>query len=401
MDNYDYPVRVLLIPSSDYLGHPFPQRHNHIFERIHDGRDFEVHIVRFNIFGRRELDTSCVVHEIPLEVNIKNTALYYLSNVFSYTHEIMRIIKQESIDIVVAGNILPPLTYLLTRELVEKSVPFIFDLQDYYPTSATGYIAEVDSATGTLLKGLFELLTQYIIRRSNVVTVPGVALSFYAKESGAKRVEVIPNGISDHFLLKHNGRKVRSKLGLDDEDLVVGYLGSIEFWLDMEPLIKAISKTVNKGLPVKLMLIGKHLQTGYPRKVEQWIKKYDIEKSTIWLDFVKHENVPEYIAAMDIGTIPFDVNNPTAYYAAPNKLWEYMSQGARVVSTPIPDVVMFRKYVDIVFTAEDYEKVISGFKKDSNSRVDPGVDRLMRTRTWENSARKFRNLLINVKKKRI
>jgi hypothetical protein len=33
------PVRVLLIPSSDYLGHPFPQRHNQIFERLHDGKE--------------------------------------------------------------------------------------------------------------------------------------------------------------------------------------------------------------------------------------------------------------------------------------------------------------------------------------------------------------------------
>jgi len=39
--------RVLLVPSSDYLGHPFPQRHNQIFERLHDGEGFEVHVVRF------------------------------------------------------------------------------------------------------------------------------------------------------------------------------------------------------------------------------------------------------------------------------------------------------------------------------------------------------------------
>lgn len=71
-------IRVLLIPSSDYLGHPFPQRHNQIFERIHDGRNFEVHVVRFNIFGKVKLSSKCVIHDFPLEFNTSRTSVYYL-----------------------------------------------------------------------------------------------------------------------------------------------------------------------------------------------------------------------------------------------------------------------------------------------------------------------------------
>jgi len=66
-------IRILLIPSSDYLGHPFPQRHNHIFERIHDGKDFEVHIVRFNIFGKPKLTSKCIIHEFPSEFKTSKT----------------------------------------------------------------------------------------------------------------------------------------------------------------------------------------------------------------------------------------------------------------------------------------------------------------------------------------
>ena len=45
-------IKVLLIPSSDYLEHSFPQRHNYSFEHIHDREEFEVHVIRFNIFGK-------------------------------------------------------------------------------------------------------------------------------------------------------------------------------------------------------------------------------------------------------------------------------------------------------------------------------------------------------------
>ena len=74
------PIRILLIPSSDYLGHPFPQRHNHIFERLHDGKEFEVHVVRFQMYDKPKLVARCVIHEIPYEIKTRTAAAYYLPN---------------------------------------------------------------------------------------------------------------------------------------------------------------------------------------------------------------------------------------------------------------------------------------------------------------------------------
>ena len=391
------PIRVLLIPSSDYLGHPFPQRHNHLFERLHDERLFEVHVVRFNIFGKPRLETKCIIHEIPLEFKTSKTPLYYLANATSYTNEILKTVKQESIDVVVAGNLLPPLLYSLAVKLVERRIPFVFDLQDYYPTSAAGYITNTDSLAGMLVRGVFEAMTQYLIRIANCVTVPGIALAMYAKSVGAKDVHIIPNGVSEHFLKLHDGGKIRRELGFEENDLVVGYIGSIEFWLDMEPLIKAISSLHKQDAQIKLMLIGKHLQTGYPQKVEYWIKKHGIVKITTWLDFVPHEKVPEYIAAINIGTIPFNVKNPTAYYAAPNKLWEYLSQKRLVVSTPIPEAAINRDSVFIARDEHGYMCLFKGYLSEERNRwykiIEKGHSKVRR-RTWQHSVQKLANLLI-------
>ncbi len=391
------PIKVLLIPSSDYLGHPFPQRHNHLFERLHDGRQFEVHVVRFNIFGKPSLETNCIIHEIPFEFKTSKTPLYYLANATSYTNEILRIVKQESIDVVVAGNLLPPLLYSFAVKLVERRIPFVFDLQDYYPTSAAGYITDTDSLAGMLVRGIFEAMTRYLIRIANCVTVPGIALAMYAKSVGAKDVHIIPNGVSEHFLKLHDGGKIRRELGFEENDLVVGYIGSIEFWLDMEPLIKAISLLHKQGAQIKLMLIGKHLQTGYPQKVEYWIKKYGIEKITTWLDFVPHQKVPEYIAAINIGTIPFNVKNPTAYYAAPNKLWEYLSQKRFVISTPIPEAIINRDHISIARDEQDYVYLFKEYLSEKRERLDKVVEKgynKARQRTWQRSVQKLVNLLI-------
>jgi len=392
-------IRILVIPSSDYLGHPFPQRHNHLFERIHDEKEFEVHILRFDLFGRSKLASKCIIHEIPLEIKIRNTGLYYLSNVINYVSEIQRIIKRESIDIVFAGNLLPPLTYVLLRKLMERKIPFIFDLQDYYPTSATGYLADVKSILGIYLKGFFETMTRYLIRNADVVTVPGVALAMYAKDIGAKRVYILPNGISEHFLKRYDGEKIRRKLGYDDNDMIVGYVGSIEFWLDMKTLIKAVSIAKMNRLPIKLLLIGRHLQTDYSLKVKRWLEEYDVKDIATWLDFVSHEEVPEYIAAIDVATIPFDTENPTAYYAAPNKLWEYLSQGASVASTPIPEALAYRfiRKLFIVKTSEEYVKVFEKIFKSKDKFLDPYIEQILQKRLWKHSADMLREIFRTLK----
>jgi len=362
-------IRVLLIPSSDYLGHPFPQRHNHLFERLHDGKEFEVHVIRFSFFNKPKLSTKTIIHELPVELKInKNLATYYALNTPIFASEIHKIVKQESIDVIVMGNLAPAQAYLLIKQLTRDKIPIIFDIQDHYPSSATGYLTNVMSFRGKILTTGFELIVKYIIKRSNVVTVPGFALKLYAKKLGAKRIEIVPNGIGDHFLKLHNGSIIRKKLDLDKNYIVIGYVGSVEFWLNMEPLIKVVGTAIRKGLPIKLLIVGKHLQTNYSKKVEEWIRKYHAKNAVIWLNFVPYEEVPLYIAAMNIAVIPFNPHHPTAYYAAPNKMWEYLSQKKLVLATPIPEALINRNYIVIVRTTEDYKKTLKTYRRVNYNR---------------------------------
>jgi len=391
-------IRILLIPSSDYLGHPFPQRHNQIFERIHDGKDFEVHVVRFHIYDKARLSSKCIIHDMPLEFKTESTPLYYLLNAVSHVREILRIIKQESIDLIVAGNLLPPFLLQLLKEASQMKIPFIFDLQDYYPTSAAGYVCNLNSSFGIMVKGIFECITQALLKMADAVTVPGIALAKYSQNvRGLERrgqVYIVPNGISEHFLNKRDGRMLREKFGYDDGDLILGYVGSIEFWLDMLTLIKALYKAYKQGLIIRFMLVGGRLQTDYAEKVVNWIKQYGIEHIVDYVGFVEHERVPDHIAAMDIGVIPFDVRNLTAYYAAPNKLWEYLSQGVNVISTPIPEALAYKNLIDIAWSEEDYITAMRNVVRKINVEKDyREVRRYIEGRTWNKSAECFKEII--------
>lgn len=388
-------IRVLLIPSSDYLGHPFPQRHNQIFERLHNGKEFEVHVLRFGIFRTPKLQSKCVMHEIPLEFKARSTPLYYAVNCVAYTSEIMKIIKQESIDVIVAGNLLPPLLLKVCMKLTSLRIPIVFDLQDYYPTSAAGYIFNVSSGFGKMVAYVFESITRYLIKSAYAVTTPGIALARYAAKVGASRVYLIPNGISDSFLKIYEGNCIRHKLGYSQDDLVVGYVGSVEFWLDLKTLIKAVSEARCRGLPVKLLLIGGHLQTNYYKNVVNWIEKYGVTNVTTLLGFISHNEVPRYIAAMDVGTIPFDVSNPTAYYSAPNKMWEYLSQKKTVISAPIPEALNYSDCLLIASTYFDFVdklSLIAYRNQEVIQKTNVGYNRALK-RTWNKSANDFALIL--------
>jgi len=393
-------IRVLLVPSSDYLGHPFPQRHNQIFERLHNGKNFEVHVVRFILFDKPKLKTNLVVHELD-ETGVNHAASYYLINTVNHASEIRRIVKRESIDVVVLSNLTAPFAYTLMDKLLSMRVPTVFDLPDYYPASAAGYIFDVRSIQGKLLAQMFDFMLRFMIRRANAVTAASHVLVKYAEAAGARSTAYVPNGISECFLKLHDGGVLREKLGFDQKDIVVGYIGSIEFWLDMKPLIYGVAKAAKQGTPVKLLLIGGELHTNHIEKVRLWIKEAKIQDKMIWLSFIPYSEAPKHIAAMDLATIPFNTKNLTAHFAGPNKLWEYLAQAKSVVATPIPEVLYYRKNLNMVKTAEDYAETITEYSSDPTPFFKKALDGQIEAKnmTWESFMHLMKNVLREISRR--
>lgn len=377
-------INVLFVPTSDYLGHPFPQRHNQLFERIQNHGEFDVHVVRFNLFGEAKRESITNVHRLH-ELSIKPLSLYYLSNMLFHGSGISKFSKDIEADVIVLSNIAPAVSYLLFES---NHVPIVFDLPDYFPTSASGYILDPCSFVGRVVTGSFSTMLRWALRRSDVVTVASLALQDFAKRNGVQNSVYLPNGISDHFFKAHDGRRIRRRFGFTDNELVIGFLGSLEFWLDVEPLLDALRLSVDSGIPARLLLVGGGLHTKYLNKVKRWIHERRLEKYVSWAGYIPYTDVPEYISAMDLTTLPFKVENPTAYYAGPNKLWEYLSQGKPVLATPIPEVNFYSDLVETVSGAKDYYRCFSGYHKDPSTfleKAEKGREHAKEF-SWDNSA---------------
>ncbi len=66
-----------------------------------------------------------------------------------------------------------------------------------------------------------------------------------------------------------------------------------------------------------------------------------------------YETLPAYCKRFDVGLIPFKVNDLTIA-VNPIKLREYLSAGLPVISTPLPEVEVYRSMVSIVRTPDEF-----------------------------------------------
>jgi glycosyltransferase involved in cell wall biosynthesis len=386
-------LRVLVVPTSDWLGHPFPSRLHHIFERI--AEHHEVHVLRFGFYPEKKLTTKAFVHEID-DIKTSQLALYYSVNALKHYKAVREILKEYKIDTVVISNLLSGYVAAKAAQNVAK---LVYDLPDYFPASGCGYYFDINSLPGKIVMSGLEKILQRTLKLANHTVACSHMLMDYAKQLGISDVSVIPNGVDDFFWMhKYNGKAVREKYELDGY-ITLGYLGSIEFWLDIFPLLHAIHK-LTKDYKVKLFLIGGKLRTKTAERLQRQIKNLGMEKNVVWLqDFIPYHDVPRFIAAMDICTIPFNRNDPTAYYSAPNKLWEYLALEKPVITTPIPDaIIQARNFVDIATTSDDYQKIIKDYIRapEKFQEKAKNAKQFVRKKTWTNMAERYEHLLASI-----
>jgi glycosyltransferase involved in cell wall biosynthesis len=211
---------------------------------------------------------------------------------------------------------------------------------------------------------------------------------------------VIPNGVSGLFLAKpYTGDYIREKYNISRDALVLGFVGMIEFWVNMTPVLEAV-RALGRDREVKLLLVGRQFQSAAEDQLEKEIRELGIGNSVIWPDrFVPYEELPNYIAAMDLCSIPFNDSHPTAYFSAPNKLWEYFALAKPVITSPLPEVlIQAQEFVNVGTTGQDYERIVRDYvaHPDRYKEKAEASQRLAAKRTWGAISEQYEELLASV-----
>ena len=143
------------------------------------------------------------------------------------------------------------------------------------------------------------------------------------------KISVVPLGV-DHSLFRPMAqRSARHALGLSNSSAIMLYVGGMDQYHDLSPLLEALHSQAPAGLEIHLVGDGE-----YRRRYENLASSLSVP--VVFHGLIEHEKIPDYIAAADICLAPYQASgfyrNQLAFSTL--KIPEYMACGRPVISIP-------------------------------------------------------------------
>ena len=373
-------MNILLVSTQDYIHHPVPSRHHYIFEILAERHS--VHVPHFHVSEGKERETKLKVHEAT-KFYTKNPVFHYTLNAPYHFKVMNKIIEDENIDVVVAGNVLAGTAVIKAAK--KHNIPVLFDLKDWFPDSAALYYKN-PVLKKMIHKTVYEV-TKYNLRNSDYITTVSPALVDQIEECGFKSVSV-PNGVNTDYFKPMKNTEGRKITGISEDDFVIGFLGTIERRFELDKVIKCLPELIAYNPGTKLLIVGGSLFTDYLDELKDLVSSLGLEDKVIFTGLVEHKDLPVYISAMDACTIPLSTSE---WYgiSMSNKFFEYSACGKPVLLKPSPGIMALGW--DNSYVYENYGEFSERIKylMDNPKEYHPDVEPF----SWKKRADDIENIL--------
>ena len=152
----------------------------------------------------------------------------------------------------------------------------------------------------------------------------------------AEKIIVNPNGVDiERFRPGVGGIEARREFGLNDDDVVAGFVGTFGPWHGVEKLAEAI-KSIPADVEVRFLLVGSgSLHTAVEQQLETEVRAGRV----IFTGSVAHERVAGLLDACDILVAPHvPLSDGSEFFGSPTKIFEYMAMGKAIVASRLGQI---------------------------------------------------------------
>lgn len=219
----------------------------------------------------------------------------------------------------------------------------------------------------------------------NVDLVIADSITIFNEKLGLnKNVVRIPQGID---IRNYNSNRIKDA-GIPGDLMNIGknricYVGSFHQTFDFN-LVRRLAVTTPSAT---VILIGN--ETSEARK------KLDC-KNVVFLGWKHCKLLPIYMNYMDLFIIPYLLNEH-GKGVFPTKLFEYLYFKKPVVSTALPDILEYEKYLYVAHTAEEFIKYVQNSLFEGENKLstipDDHFDRFISENSWEARYKEFKEYL--------
>ena len=376
-------MKILLVSTQDYIHHPIPSRHHYIFEEL--ARHHEVHVAHFHVSRGEPRPTRLIVEEAT-QFPFTSPLLHYTCNTLYHFHIFNKIIRDQGIDVVVAAHVLAGTAVIHAAK--KYQVPVVFDLKDWFPDSAAAYFKS-KVLQETVRRSVWAITNRNLTHSDKITTV---SPSLVEKLKGhGFSADLITNGVDTDIFKPMNGIEKRNELGLHADDFIIGFCGSVERWYAIDEMIKVLPELIRYHPSTKMLVVGGSLFTNYESELKKLVEDLKVSDHVIFTGTKPYHELPEYIACMDVCTIPL---SPPQWgdIALPNKFFEYSACGKPILMRPIPDVTRIGgPNLSVYRTQEEY---IAEIKIVIDNPVTFSIN--LEEYSWKEKARQFETLLQSI-----
>lgn len=155
----------------------------------------------------------------------------------------------------------------------------------------------------------------------------------------ADSVYLVPNGVdADRFAPRERPADLARQLGIAQDEVVLGYVGSLRPFEGLDLVLKAVRKLRDDGLPVKAVFAGRGESLD---ELKALASSLDLDGIAHFTGEVSHEQASDYVALLDVVTMPRTRSRVTEL-VTPIKPFEALACGKAVV---VSDVAALREIV--------------------------------------------------------
>jgi glycosyltransferase involved in cell wall biosynthesis len=251
---------------------------------------------------------------------------------------------------------------------------------------------EQEKMRGLEMKALALAAERRIFCETDLVVVVSQTLKAFVEACGvpASRIRILPNAINPElFVADGDGKSVRTRYELDGKR-VIGFVGSLKSWHGTETLLEAFHKLQTTDANTHLLIVGDGPER---QKLEQHVEVNGLGSTVTFTGNVPHEDIPHYIAAMDVTAAPYVPNEN--FYFSPIKIFEYMVMGKPVIAGRIGQVeeVIVDGETGVLYEPGNIAQLTAGLAKltgDAQFSHHLGKNArawVEKERTWDNNAR--------------
>ena len=205
--------------------------------------------------------------------------------------------------------------------VLEVNAPLVYEQQQY--------------RAGLAFPPLARRVERRIWQTANLVIAVSESLRSQIQACGVKPdlIHILPNAADPELFHKNgDGKRVRELLHLDGR-FTLGFVGAFRPWHGVDLLVDAFRDLHRADPSMHLLLVG---DGPLRARLEDQVRKIGVQKAVTFAGRVAHEEVPDYLAAMDVAVAPYPALEECYY--SPIKLFEYMAAERAVVASRVGQV---------------------------------------------------------------